>query len=195
MSRTWASVQRQRKKLDSRADGILTLRILGPFSAQVGDTSLLAGARKNQALLAYLARRPGGPIPRDTLCGLLWADGGEEHGRASLRTALSALRKSLGPGVLESDATSVRLVFHLVLIDAAEFVSMARSTDGVESLRRAVELYRGDFLEGLNGVSPEFDRWAEAERGALRSHFMSVLLRLVDALDEAGETEEAIATA
>jgi DNA-binding SARP family transcriptional activator/TolB-like protein/Flp pilus assembly protein TadD len=185
------------QKVDSRADGILTLRVLGPFSAHVGDASLLAGARKNQALLAYLARRPEGPVPRDTLCGLLWADGGEEQARASLRTALSALRKSFGPatGVLDSDTTSVRLAAELARIDATEFVNMARVTDGVESLRRATELYRGDFLEGLNGVSPEFDRWAEAERGALRSQFMSVLLRLVDALEEAGETEEAIATA
>ncbi len=183
--------------MDSRADDILTLGVLGPFAAHVGDVSILAGARKNQALLAYLARRPQAPVPRDTLCGLLWADGGEDQARASLRTALSALRKSLGPasGVLASDATSVGLAIDLMHIDATEFLSAARAMGSPESLRRAARLYRGDFLEGLNGVSPEFDRWAEAERGALRSQFMSVLLRLVDALDEAGETEEAIATA
>jgi DNA-binding SARP family transcriptional activator len=185
------------QKVDSRSDGILTLKVLGHFSATVGGASVLAGARKNQALLAYLARRSGGPVPRDTLCGLLWADGGEDQARASLRTALSALRKSLGSatGILEADAEAVRLATRLVRIDAEEFISASRRTDDVDSLRRAVELYQGDFLEGLNGVSPEFDRWAEAERGALRSQFMSALLRLVDALEEAGDTEEAIATA
>ena len=183
--------------MNSRANGMLTLRVLGPFAAYVGDAPILATARKNQALLAYLARRPGAPIPRDTLCGLLWSDGSDEQARASLRTALSALRKSFGPaaGVLESDASSVKLSVELVRIDATAFMNRTRATDGVESLRSASDLYQGEFLEGLNGVSPEFDRWAEAERGTLRSQFMSVLLRLVDAFDEAGQTEEAIATA
>lgn len=40
------------QKVNSRADGILTLKVLGPFAAHVGDAAILAGARKNQALLA-----------------------------------------------------------------------------------------------------------------------------------------------
>lgn len=184
------------QKVISHEGDVLTLRLLGSLEVAAGNAPVTLGARKIQALLSYLARRSTGPVPRDTLCALLWADVGEEQARASLRTALSALRKALGPSaaVVESDANSVRLAAHAVRVDADEFAGAARSTEGLDSLRNAVQLYRGDFLEGLNGVSPEFDRWVEAERGALRSQHMSVLLRLADALDEAGETEDAIAT-
>jgi hypothetical protein len=51
------------------------------------------------------------------------------------------------------------------------------------------------FLEGIGPVTPEFDRWAEAERGALRASFEALLLRLCDAHAATGRTEEMIATA
>lgn len=72
---------------------------------------------------------------------------------------------------------------------------MAADLQDVSTVARAAELYAGAFTEGCGAVTPEFDQWAEAERGSLRSRYMSTLLRLCDAQVEAGETEESIATA
>lgn len=151
--------------------------------------------RKGQAILAYLARRPGPFVPRETLTALLWSDSGDEQARASLRTALSALRKSLGPDVLalSSDQSGVRLDETRVAVDASLFMRDARTAAQLDVLTRVAAIYEGEFLEGFGPVTPEFDRWVEAERASLRSHYMSALLRLVDALVEAGDHEDAIA--
>ena len=52
-------------------------------------------SRKAQALLAYLALRPGEALCREKLMDLLWSDRGETQARTSLRQALTALRKGL----------------------------------------------------------------------------------------------------
>ena len=48
---------------------------------------------------------------RDTLCSVLWPDSADEQARASLRQALSALRKSMGEaeGALVADGETVGL--------------------------------------------------------------------------------------
>jgi hypothetical protein len=52
-------------------------------------------AKKSQALLAYLAVKPGQRVSRDKLAALLWSSTGPEQGRQSLRQTLSTLRKEL----------------------------------------------------------------------------------------------------
>lgn len=153
--------------------------------------------RKSRAMLAYLARRPGVAVPRETLTALLWSDSEDDQGRASLRTALSSLKKSLGPEADAIDASSagIRIDDERITIDTDAFLQAARHADGIDALTRATGLHPGVFLEGFPTVTPEFDQWAEAERGTIRSQYMSVLLRLTDALLKAGDTEEAIATA
>src|SRR3954447_22918551 len=69
----------------------------------VGELGLEADGRrceppaptKARALLAWLALHPG-LRPRSELAGTFWPDVLEESARASLRTALSAVRRSLG---------------------------------------------------------------------------------------------------
>ncbi len=51
--------------------------------------------RKAQALLAYLALRPGQPHPRSKLAALLWGDAGEDEARNSLRQTLFGLRRAV----------------------------------------------------------------------------------------------------
>jgi len=50
----------------------LRLTVLGGFRLRVDSRAVPLPAKKAQALLAYLALRPGRPHGRDTLMGLLW---------------------------------------------------------------------------------------------------------------------------
>jgi len=180
----------------SDAGAPLQLEVLGPFRVRQGGRDLRVAGRKTVALLAYMARR-GGTVPRESLMALFWPDHGDAQARASLRQTLSAIRRDLGEGsaaLVSAGAQSVGIAADGVEIDATRFDRITRAGDPAE-LAAALELWRGEFLEGIGPVTPEFDRWAEAERGALRSGLETVLLRLSDAQSAAGRTEESIATA
>ncbi len=154
------------------------------------------GGRKSVALLAYLVRR-GGAVPRESLMALLWPDSGDAQARASLRQTLAGLRRDLGAAAATSISTedyAVALTPETCVADTSVFEQLARS-EAVGDLEVAQALWRGAFLEGLGSITPEFDRWAEAERGALRAGFEALLLRLCDAYATASRTEESIATA
>ncbi len=175
-----------------------TLRVdlLGPLRVSLGEVELHITGRKTTALLAYLLRR-GGAVPRDSLMALLWPDSGDAQARASLRQTLSALRREFRLAsalILAADSNAISLATGEIALDTARFERLARSDD-VTDLAEAQGLCRGEFFEGVGPVTPEFDRWVEAERGVLRAGLASVLLRLCDAHAAAGQTEEAIATA
>ncbi len=173
---------------------MLTLRFLGPVGITINGENIHVG-RKSTALIAFLGIRGPSGANRETLCALLWPEATEQQARSSLRQALSGIRKSFGPAAdrLEASADTVRLNQDQIYSDLTEFFSKVDATD-IEDLQKLVELYRGDFLEGLGAVTPEFDRWLDAERGALRSRAMAALLRLADLNAENRRYEEMIAT-
>jgi DNA-binding SARP family transcriptional activator len=52
-------------------------------------------SRKAQAVLAYLALRPGQPVARASVAALVWPDVPASRARHSLRQMLVALRQAL----------------------------------------------------------------------------------------------------
>ncbi len=77
----------------------LNLTLLGGFQAQLdAGAALVLPTRKSQALLAYLAVRPGQAHPREKLATLLWGDMQDAQARGNLRHALSRIRKAPCPG-------------------------------------------------------------------------------------------------
>ena len=57
-----------------------SLRLLGRFRLEgPAGREIAVSARKAQALVAYLAIRPGETHTRDALIGLLWSDRGEQQ--------------------------------------------------------------------------------------------------------------------
>src|ERR671937_1465641 len=74
----------------------LRLELLGDLQIRSADGSLVAvGAKKSQALLAYLGIRPSQRISREKIAALLWSSTGPDQARQSLRQTLSTLRKEL----------------------------------------------------------------------------------------------------
>ena len=116
-------------------------------------------SRKAQALLGCLALEPGVPHSRDVLAGLLWEDSDPELARASLRQALTSLRRSLPPScaaALQGDTGTVALDATLAGSDVAQFRKLIR--DGSPgALARAVERHAGVLLDGLDARSPAFE--------------------------------------
>lgn len=178
------------KKTDSRSSLILS----GPFRLLVNDEERKLSSKKLVALLAYLGRRSGIMVPRETVCGLLWADTGDEQARASLRQAVATLRKSLGSEAetfLLSDKTSLGLADDEWHIDLNRFFEASDREDHHE----ATELWNGEFLEGFAPVTPEFDRWLSAERALFEARYQNSLNEIMKAAADAREWEAALAHA
>lgn len=150
---------------DGRASGagvyLRTLGQLGLFGADRTDQALLANA-KPLIVLAYLATKPNLTATREHLAELLWPEADGAGARRSLRQALFQLAKRAGAPVVLTDAVngSVTLNRELVTVDLWEF-DTAIEEDRCE---RAVELYRGPFLAGLErAAGVEVDQWIETQ--------------------------------
>ena len=124
----------------------LHLTLLGGFAIRPATGSLTLPTRKTEAVLVCLAST-GAPWQRDTLVRLLWPATDIEHGRNSLRQALSAIRTALGAGALVAARGTIRLALP-VTTDVRRFQSLARSSSP-ERLRAAVAAWRGTFLAGF----------------------------------------------
>jgi len=172
---------------------VVEFRILGALHLLGADgrelTSVLAQP-KRVALLAYLAAAtPPRLHRRDSLVALFWPELDQEHARAALRQALHGLRQALGDGVLVTRGDEdIGLDREQIRCDVVEF---ERSTEAGR-LADALDLYRGDLLEGffIRGA-PEFEQWLEDERARLKA----VALRNATLLAERSEGHGALAEA
>jgi len=148
----------------------IALRLFGSVEMRDADgreLHSLPSQPKRFGLLAYLATaRPRGFHSRDKLMGLFWPEASHEQARHSLSQALHVLRSELGEEALRSRGdTDVAVDEAAVSCDVVEFeLALA---DGEHE--KALELYRGDLMEGLFvREATEFERWLEDERTRLR---------------------------
>jgi DNA-binding SARP family transcriptional activator len=148
---------------------MLSARLFGEFHVEMDGRAMpsTSGLRP-RSLLAYLLLHPG-PHPRVRLAGRFWPDVLDTSARASLRSALWAVREALdrvGAGAyLAADRSHVGISGDLPRsIDAEEFDRLAALGDAA-SLEAAVALARGPLLADLA------DEWAleaqDAHRGAV----------------------------
>lgn len=122
----------------------LTLALTGRFAVTGPDGHDIDGLPlRGQAILAYLARQPGGRAARSALAALIWTDRAEEQARASLRQELSVLRQSLPEGAMSTDRTNVWL---------GEAVRISEPSPGLP------------LLDGFAIPSGGFEDWLRDER-------------------------------
>lgn len=143
------------------------LRTLGTLRVDERGSAPLTQS-KRLALLAYLAAaRPHGFHRRDTLLALFWPESTDEHARSALSQALLRLRSTVGTDVvLSRGTTEVGVDLTRLWCDVVAFTQHIAT--GEEE--RALQLYQGDFLQGvhLSGLV-DFERWVEDERAHLRA--------------------------
>jgi predicted ATPase/DNA-binding SARP family transcriptional activator/ABC-type glycerol-3-phosphate transport system substrate-binding protein len=175
---------------------MLELCLLGsPTCTLDGRTLADVLLRKDLALLYYLA--VGGQLqPRTSLAVLLWGDQAEAAARASLRKALSTLRKQMGDHLLVARDV-VGLVRMQCTVDLWEFEPLARAAidaGDTAQLSIAADLYRGDFLAGfaVRGAV-DFDRWVYNTQERLRGLAVQVLTTLAAQQAKTGRLPAAIA--
>jgi predicted ATPase/DNA-binding SARP family transcriptional activator len=188
----------------------IRLSLLGPPRVEREGEPVELDTRKTVALLAYLAvtgQTPGGQIhSREALAALLWPELEPQRARANLRRSLSVLRKGLGDEWLVADRETIGIHPHAdIWLDVVDFRRLLSSPqahghpeaetcpDCLKALAEAVELYRGDFLEGFSlRDSANFDEWQFFQTEGLRQEMAQALERLVHGRSAQGTYEQAI---
>lgn len=180
----------------------LRICLFGKLALVPGDSTQppLASARA-QELFAYLALHRGRCHPRELLASVLWADQPTSRSRQYLRKTLWQLQSALNaPGncldepflvVSREDVTLNDTAD--VWVDVACFEQATASASGMagkqmtpaiaQDLRRAIDLYRGELLEGW------YNDWCLVERERLGLMYISALDKLVGYSEANGEYE------
>jgi serine/threonine-protein kinase len=177
--------------MDVRERAIYRIETFGGLVI-AGGTSPMTGAatqRKTMLLLAVIAAAGEQGVSREKLLGLFWPEFEMERARNALKQALHILRRDLHEPELVSAGPTVRLNPACLASDVLEFEdALARG-----ELERAVELYRGPFLDGLylDGAL-EFERWVDRERGRLAHLHAAALEKLATDARAAGDHRSAI---
>lgn len=179
---------------------ILKIQCLGDLQMRSASGAMVSlAAKKAQALIIYLAIKPGQRVSRDKVAMLLWSSTGPEQGRQSLRQTLSTLRKdlqSVSPDskILLEENDLLGVDETLMEVDSAAFESLVAS--GSESaLLEATRLYRGDFLDGFYLNEERFDQWVLGDRDRLHRMALRAHMHLIDLQSRRGGIDDAIVTA
>lgn len=173
---------------------MIHLRTLGALdlrNSEGQELRTVLAQPKRAALLAYLAlASPRGPHRRDTLLALFWPEQDAEHARNALSQAVHFLRRSLGGEALvagNGDGLALESKdFWCDVVAFEEALDAGRLFD-------ALDLYRGDLLEGFHVAdAPEFDQWLEAERARLRDRYGKALEAVAEEREAAGDHQFAV---
>lgn len=169
----------------------LSIALLGGLEiAGAEQTADVPLTKKAKALVAYLALQGHRGQSREKLAALLWGNSAEDQARANLRQALSSIRKALnggGTAYLLTNGDQISLAARELDLDVARFERLLAGATP-ETLKRAVGLYKGDFLDGFSVKEESFENWARAERERLRGLACNALAKLIAPCDEAGDT-------
>jgi DNA-binding SARP family transcriptional activator/tetratricopeptide (TPR) repeat protein len=157
---------------------VLRARLLGALELQLDGTAIESPATQRPwGVFAYLALA-GRPVSRAELANTFWPDVLDQSARASLRSALWALRRQIGDRLVV-DGEHVGL--DGVWVDVREFERLAPGDPDA-----AVELCRGELLEEVE------DEWAIAARERHRARVIELFESQAQAAEAAGELHHAI---
>lgn len=178
------------------------LKLFGGFLLHRSDgQEIRLRGRTNSALFAYLALHAGQRLSREKVANFLWVEENRDTDvRTRLRVALAGIRQAMAgpekPPVV-SDSDWVWADAAALDVDVHEFERLA-AEDSPEALAAAAELYAGEMLEGFDVVADDsagFGDWLIDERKRLLDLAIGVYSRLTDRQSDAGQFDQAIATA
>ncbi|HKV51429.1 MAG TPA: BTAD domain-containing putative transcriptional regulator [Gemmatimonadaceae bacterium] len=164
---------------------MLTLRTLGGLSVLRGAIPLSGASTQPRrlALLARVAVAGSRGLGRAAPMAQLWPDADEEHARRALNQLVYAVRRDFGDDVF-TGTNALRLNPDVMTSDVGAFTEALDQGDWA----RAVDLYKGPFLDGFHlADAPEYDRWADEQRDALVHEYTRALSKLADAAAQRGD--------
>ena len=167
----------------------LSIFLLGPFSASLGDQPLYKfRTNKVQALLIYLVMDAEQVHRREALMSMLWPDLPQPSAQVNLRQTIYRLRQAIPEVSSKKGQKAVPFLIserQTVQInpEADFFLDVTAFSTKIErDPAQAVLLYRDDFLSDFYlSDSNEFEEWAQVQRETLRR-------QALDALDTLTET-------
>jgi len=179
----------------------IRVEVLGAMQITAFGQPVATGIRSRaKALLAWYLCRPEGASAEQAV-DALWPDTPPEAVLRQFWRALGDLRaglRGLGgetPEVLEKSGERYRPAPGEIACDLWELQAAlgaaARAEDDEaarQALRRAVEVYRGDLLDGMG------DQWVEPVRQDLHRRALDAHLRLAELEEAAGRPDAAVAT-
>lgn len=189
---------------------VLQIRLFGKLClahARQPSPGFETSPRRVQELFSYLLLHRAQPLSRELLATLFWGDSPTAQARKGLRQTLWQLQQALeghsGPDaqrLLHADAEWIQLNPHGDFwLDVAQFeqaFALAHGIPGseldlpvVSALQAAVDLYRGDLLEGW------YHDWCLYERERLQHAYLTMLDKLAQHSEACGAYETGIAYA
>jgi len=160
---------------------VLRARLLGALEIELNGTAISASpSQRPWAVFAYLALASHS-VPRTELASRFWPDVLDQSARASVRSALWALRRQLGDALVVDGERVGLQDAEGIWVDVHEFNRLAETDPDA-----ALELCRGELLEGIE------DEWALSARERHRERVIAVLERLAQAAEQRDEVREAV---
>jgi DNA-binding SARP family transcriptional activator/DNA-binding beta-propeller fold protein YncE len=146
----------------------LEFRLLGPLEVVVDGARLPLAGERQRALLALLLLHPNEPVSTERVIDELWGGSPPATAYASLRVAVSKLRRLLGTShrdVLETLAGGYRLRVEPTQLDSQRFEMLLEEARAehdpdraVELLEQALGLWHGPALADL-----QYESFAQSE--------------------------------
>ena len=173
----------------------LRIEMLGQLRVLVDGEPVPPEAWKRRRALeifAYLVECAGAGVSRARLIDLYWPESDADAAHDSLRVTITAIRKAVGD-VIKYESNAYRFIAPPgTSVDVQDFkahIDAARQADGsgnVAEARKhyqsAVDLYGGDFLEGMQEGG-----WQWRERELLRAGCLEALRWLADLALRSGD--------
>jgi DNA-binding SARP family transcriptional activator len=178
----------------------LKINLFGKFSVRREEQPVPGfDAYKEQELLSYLLLHRNRPHSREALAGLLWGDVLTEKSKKYLRQALWHIQTALdadvgGDTVLSVEHDWVQFnaradlwldveVFERAFMLVRDRRGADLNEECLEALQGAVQLYRGDLLEGW------YQDWCLYERERLQNIYLVMLDKLMCFCEAKGKFE------
>lgn len=176
------------------------IRLFGKCSV-IHNGEVVSGLHQGKAqnLLCYLLVNRVRVHSRETLASLHWGDSPTAQSKKYLRTTLWQLRAALhepeegqllliGPDSAQvNPAAKVGLdvaQFEQAYLSSQTLTGNTLGHEHVELLGKAVDLYRGDLLEGC------YEDWCLFERERLQNVYLIILDKLLSVCEERGNYEQ-----
>ena len=176
---------------------VLSLSIVGPFTASCGGRELKLKTRKASALLAYLALCETKQESRERLVGFLWSRSEETKARASLRQILHDIRREFAKARfagLRTGKLTIALDPALIEVDLVRMMGEAEGCHVHPRLLHTPRLTERLF-EGLDDLDPSFRVWVRAKRQTIEDRLLRSLNAGLASPVVAPEVKEELAAA
>jgi len=197
--------------VESQNHSSLAVRLFGQFEALLEGEPVPAsawGRRKTETLLKVLLTERGRVFSQDQLIELLYGGENPHKKFGNLRGRISELRRALEPHLDKGGNSRYILrigegycfssnapcwldteAFQEGIRDAEQAQESGQWRLAVESYERAIELYRGEFLE-----TDRYEEWSLASRESWQEEYLSALAQLAECHVQLGDCSRAITT-